>query len=77
MDNFIYFTKLQQLSVKAKLHPQFWELIEPLNHQEAEAKCQAIFTEILQAYQESKAIADSPRQLSEVLKTLLSEKLEK
>jgi hypothetical protein len=77
MNNFIYFTKLQQLSVKANLQPQFWSLIEPLNHQEAEAQCQAIFTEIVQAYQATKAIAQSPRELSETLKTLLSQKLEK
>ena len=75
MTNFTYFTKLQQLCAKANLHPQFGHLLDHLNHPEAERKCQEIFTDMVRAYQSAKATAESPRKLSQELKTLLSSKL--
>jgi hypothetical protein len=75
MNNFTYFTKLQQLCAKANLHPQFGNLLEHLDHHEAESKCQEIFTDMVQAYKSAKPTASSPKQLSQTLKILLSSKL--
>jgi hypothetical protein len=79
MEDFVYFNKLQQLCVKAKLHPQFGDFIQSLSHEEAEQKCKAVFTEMVQAYQTTKATItslDQLPQLADELKTLLRQKLE-
>jgi hypothetical protein len=79
MENFVYFSKLQQLCVKAKLHPQFGDFIQSFNHHEAEQRCQTIFLEMVQAYKIAKAEITALDQLSQLatdLKTLLRQKLE-
>jgi hypothetical protein len=79
MEDFVYFSKLQQLCVKAKLHSQFGDFIDALSHQEAEQKCQAVFREMVRAYQAEKATITSIEQLPRLaiaLKMLLSKKLE-
>ena len=75
MDNFYYFTKLQKLCVRAELQSQFGQAIAHLDHPEAEAKCQQVYLDMVQAYRQASDPALTPHELSQYLKGILADKL--